>query len=111
MPIYEYRCQSCNRKNSVLSRSFGAPAGLACSFCGSAELRRIYSSVAFHRSEADRLAELDTSRPRGEDYYQDPRNVGLWAKKRLQELGQDPGPKFEEIVDNARQGKIPGLDD
>ncbi|TAK30295.1 MAG: zinc ribbon domain-containing protein [Chloroflexota bacterium] len=111
MPIYEYRCQSCNRKNSVLSRSFGAPTDLACSFCGGVELRRIYSPVAYHRSESDRISELDTSRPQGEDYYKDSRNVGLWAKKRLKEMGQDLGPQFDEIVENARSGKLTGVDD
>jgi hypothetical protein len=32
--------------------------------------------------------------------------VGLWAKKRVQELGVDLGPKFDEVVERARTGKI-----
>src|SRR3990170_3627351 len=111
MPIYEFRCGSCGRRTSVLRRSFDPPTDLVCSSCGSAQLTRLYSPVAFHRSESDRLSELDTSRPPGEEYYKDSRNVGLWAKKRLQELGQDLGPQFDEIVDKARQGQVSGTDD
>jgi hypothetical protein len=32
--------------------------------------------------------------------------VGLWAKKRAQELGADLGSSFEETVEKARTGKI-----
>jgi hypothetical protein len=55
------------------------------------------------------VADLDTSRPRGDDYYKDSRNIGLWAKKRMKELGVDLGSKMEEIVEKGRTGKI--LDD
>jgi hypothetical protein len=55
------------------------------------------------------LANFDTSRPKGNDFYKDSRNVGLWAKKRMRELGVDLGPKMDEIVERGRTGKI--LDD
>jgi hypothetical protein len=32
--------------------------------------------------------------------------VGLWAKKRMRELGVDLGPKMDEIVEKGRTGKI-----
>jgi len=59
-----------------------------------------------HQSEESRLADFDTSKPRGEDFYRDSRNVGLWAKKRLREMGVDLGPKLDEIVEKGRTGKI-----
>jgi putative FmdB family regulatory protein len=103
MPIYEYRCNQCQRKTSLLVRSFSTPATAACEFCGSGEVTRIMSRFAYHRAESDRLEGLDTSRPPGDDYYRDSRNVGLWAKKRAQQLGVDDvlKPHFDEIVDNA----------
>jgi hypothetical protein len=52
------------------------------------------------------LANFDTSKPRGDDYYKDTRNIGLWAKKRMKELGADLGPKMDEIVEKGRTGKI-----
>ena len=42
----------------------------------------------------------------GEEFYKDSRNVGLWAKKRAKEMGVDLGPKFDEIQESARTGKI-----
>jgi hypothetical protein len=66
------------------------------------------SSFAVHTTEASRLAALDTGAPRGDDYYKDSRNVGLWAKKRARQMGVDLGPKFEETVEKARTGKLIG---
>jgi hypothetical protein len=69
-------------------------------------MQRVMSRFAHHRSEASRLAAIDPSAPSGSDYYKDSRNVGLWAKKRAQELGVDLGSQFEETVEKARTGKI-----
>ncbi len=103
MPIYEYRCNQCRRKTSVLVRSFSTSSAPTCEACGSGDVSRVMSRFAYHRSESDRLADLDTGKQPGEDYYRDSRNVGLWAKKRAQELGVDDvlKPHFDEIVDNA----------
>ena len=43
---------------------------------------------------------------KGDDFYKDSRNVGLWAKKRMKELGVDLGSKMDEIVEKGRTGKI-----
>jgi hypothetical protein len=55
------------------------------------------------------LENFDTSKPQADAYYKDSRNVGLWAKKRIKELGVDLGSKMDEIVEKGRTGKI--LDD
>ncbi len=59
MPIYEYRCQSCNGKSSVLWRNFSAPDSVECRSCGSPDTKRVISQVAFHKSITTRLADLD----------------------------------------------------
>jgi hypothetical protein len=64
------------------------------------------SSFAVVESESARLNNFDTSRPRGESFYRDSRNVGLWAKKRAREMGVDLGSKFDETVEQARTGKL-----
>lgn len=87
----------------MLVRSMSATVTPECETCGSSDLSRVMSRFAYHRSETDRLADLDTSQPMTDDYYRDSRNVGLWAKKRAQELGayDDLKPHFDEIVENA----------
>jgi hypothetical protein len=57
-------------------------------------------------TEASRLSNFDTGRPRDESFYRDSRNVGLWAKKRARELGVDLGSKFDDTVEKARTGKL-----
>jgi hypothetical protein len=67
------------------------------------------SRFAVHKTEGQRLAEFDPASPKDDAFYKDSRNIGLSAKKRLQQFGVDLGSSFEEKVEKARSGKI--LDD
>jgi putative FmdB family regulatory protein len=109
MPIYEYVCEACGDVTSQLVLQQGEATTPACRSCASRQTQRVMSRFALHRSEAHRLAAYDPSGPHDANFYQDSRNVGLWAKKRAQEMGVDLGPQFEETVEKARSGKI--LDD
>jgi putative FmdB family regulatory protein len=106
MPIYEYRCEACGGVTSRLVLHTTTETPPACRVCASPQTQRVMSGFAYHRSEASRLAAFDPSESRRPDYYKDSRNVGLWAKKRAQQLGVDLGPRFEETVEKARTGKI-----
>jgi hypothetical protein len=64
------------------------------------------SAFAVVQSEGSRLANFDTAGARGDSFYRDSRNVGLWAKKRAQQMDVDLGPKFDETVESARSGKL-----
>jgi putative FmdB family regulatory protein len=106
MPIYEYRCNKCNREFSELFLN-SKEAGMArCKYCNGRSLNRLVSSFCVHQTEESRLAYCDTSKSQGDAYHKDSRNVGLWAKKRMKELGVDLGPKMDEIVEKGRTGKI-----
>ncbi|MCJ7783330.1 MAG: hypothetical protein MUP41_05310 [Desulfobacterales bacterium] len=52
------------------------------------------------------MANFDSSKPKGDEFYKDSRNVGLWAKKRMREMGVDLGPKMDDIVERGRTGRI-----
>ena len=106
MPIYEYRCNACGKRFSLLFLNLREVGRARCKFCESENLQRLVSSFAVHQTEASRLSDFDTSRARGDDFYRDSRNVGLWAKKRMRELDVDLGSKMEEIVEKGRTGKI-----
>jgi len=106
MPIYEYRCNRCNREFSQLFLNRKEISHVKCKFCNSPNLTKLLSSFSVHQTEESRLANFDASKPRGEDFYRDSRNVGLWAKKRMKEMGVDLGPKLDEIVEKGRTGKI-----
>jgi len=109
MPIYEYRCNQCDREFSELFLNRKKVNKIRCKFCNSRDLTKILSSFSVHQTEESRLASFNTSKKRGDDFYKDSRNIGLWAKKRMREMGVDLGPKMDEIVERGRTGKI--LDD
>lgn len=105
MPIYEYRCESCGRKLSLLRR-MGEEAE-ACPKCGSLRLTRLYSRFALARSEEDRLERLaDEVEMAGID-ENDPKSVARWMRRMGQELGED-GEEFEEALEEIERG---GLDE
>lgn len=107
MPIYEFRCNECRKRSSLFVRSIGQSFEPACESCGSKNVNRLISSFAVHRTDADRMAGIDTSSEPGSDYYSDGRNVGLWAKKRLEEMGAtDMVPQIDEIVEKGRSGEL-----
>lgn len=109
MPIYEYACQACGRRSSFLMRVQDRDGPVRCRHCGSERMRRLLSGFALQKSEAARLKELDTRRRPDESYYRDDRNIGLWAKKRMQELGVDLGDTLNEKIEKARTSKLDDL--
>jgi len=113
VPIYEYRCAKCRRLTSVWVRSMNDTVPPKCEKCGSTELSRVMSKVAYHRT-TERVWEESgpPSANPSDDYYKDPRNIGRWTEKRLEELGVDMPSETREMIDAARDGQMPApLDD
>lgn len=106
MPIYEYRCNHCHKEFSQLFLNPKKTEKIRCKFCNNRDLTKLLSSFSVHQTEESRLANFDTSKSKGDEFYKDSRNIGLWAKKRMRELGVDLGPKMDEIVERGRAGKI-----
>ena len=109
MPLYEYACAACGSKTTRLVRKETDEPAFRCRKCGSDRLRRLLSGFAVHRTEADRLQDLDARKQPDDSYYRDDRNIGLRAKKRLQELGVNLGDSLDEKIEKARTTKIDGL--
>jgi putative FmdB family regulatory protein len=109
MPIYEYKCNRCHREFSCLLVHSEQSDRVICSFCETKNVKRILSSFSVHQTEESRLSSFDTSKPQGSGFYNDSRNIGLFAKKKMRDLGVDLGPQMDEIVEKGRSGKI--LDD
>ncbi len=106
MPIYEYRCQSCGRRISLL-RSLSDESLPRCTACGSEELKRLISKVAILKSEESRLESLaDPSSLAGLD-ESDPKSLARWMRKMTREMGEDLGPEFDEMVDRMEAGESP----
>ena len=108
MPIYEFICQNCHKKQSFLVRDISIAFTPECSFCGSNNLSRAVSGFAYHKSMKTVWEESGepTTHP-GEDYYKDPRNIGRWAEKRFREMGEEMPPQLQEKIQAAREGVLP----
>lgn len=109
MPIYEYRCRDCRRKVSILWRTFSeAETGEArCPRCGGEKLTRLVSRVRLVRSEESRLDDLADSSSFGDLDENDPRSLARFMRKMGDEMGEDLGPEFEEVVDRLEAGQSP----
>jgi putative FmdB family regulatory protein len=107
MPIYEYECQSCRRIISTLILKQEEEKEVQCPTCGGSRLIRVLSRFVLHKTEGQRLQDFDAHAPQPDTFYQDRRNIGLWAKKRAKELGADLGASFDEAVEKARTARTP----
>ena len=93
----------------MLVRKKEEESGLRCRHCGSHQLTRLISGFAVHKTESSRLSELDPGKQPDESFYRDDRNIGLRAKKRLNELGVDLGDSLNEKIEKARTSKLDSL--
>ena len=104
MPIYEYWCDSCQRKVSLYQREFSSPS--SCPYCGNSELRRLFSTFSMHKTYKevyeDILSDRDLKRGMVRN---DPRALLEWNKR----MGgtEKVAPEFEEITERMERGEWP----
>ncbi len=104
MPIYEYICESCGKKVSLLIFPSSGDEK-KCPKCGGTELRRIMSRFAAPLSEDARLERLaDPSQWSGFD-ENDPASVARFVKKMGSALGEDIDQLADEAAREADQAK------
>lgn len=102
MPIYEYRCNDCKKKVSILFLSFSSVQEPTCSHCGSKNLTRLISRFAVHRSEESRLERLSDPSRWGNINENDPKSILEWTKRMGKEMGvsDELGKDFDEMVES-----------
>ena len=108
MPIYEYRCRVCNKKSSLFFQIINEQPEAVCSHCGSRDMQRLISSFAYHKSAQSIAEELGPPPEHPTlDYYKDPRVIGRWAEKRMEEFGVEMPKEVKEQIQAAREGEVP----
>ncbi len=109
MPIYEYQCSTCNRRVSLLFRSFAdaSTKAPACPRCGGNELRRLMSRVAVLQSEESRMDSMGDPDSLGGMDENDPKAMAAWMRKMAAESGEDLGPEFDEVMGRLAAGEDP----
>ena len=105
MPLYEYRCNQCRKRVSVLVKSFSQEPTPVCDRCQSTDLRRLVSTFSFHRSWGDSLG-LPSSFEEGGDDDEDPRATAQWLRRMKGEMG-DVTPEYDDMIDRLEAGDMP----
>jgi len=107
MPTYEFRCNNCNHKFEIYLtyQEYGSKP-VSCPGCGHPEPERIIRPVRVARSDQERFdAMADPEKLAGLD--DDPQTLGRMMRQMSQELGEDMGSDFDEVVDRLEKGQSP----
>ena len=101
MPIYEYVCQVCGQKSSLLFRSFSSVEERPrCPHCHSRRLARALSRPALIRGARDASGS-------GELRAVNPRKSVEHLSRQYDASGIDPGHDFEDVARRAAAGDSP----
>ena len=107
MPDYPYQCGECRKRFSVfLTYQEYDTAEVTCPHCGSRSVSRRLGRVRFARSEQSRLDALSDSADLS-GLEDDPRAMARMMRQMSSELGEDPGPEFNEVVNRLEKGQSP----
>jgi putative FmdB family regulatory protein len=110
MPIYEYRCEGCGKRQSFLVSRIGARFRPVCRFCGGRKLVRLISRVAVLGSEESRLERLADPSSWGDLDERDPRSVARFVKKMGEAMGEDLGDEVEQALEEVEGSEGGGED-
>lgn len=107
MPIYEYHCLDCGKRNSVLvlSRSTTPPG--TCKYCRGARLERIMSRFAAPKSEEARLETLSDPSKYGDLDENDPKSMARMMRRMGEEMGEDFGDELDAAMEEGQDAEEP----
>ena len=112
MPIYEYLCQSCSKRSSILVMSLSNPGPASCRHCGSSHIDRLLSRFASPKSEEARLESMTDLNSLGDPDDHDPHSSSRMMKKMGAEMGGEARTEMEEMLARAEnEGDLPGNTD
>jgi putative FmdB family regulatory protein len=106
MPIFEYRCEGCRRRFSLLVGVVAGSTEMKCPRCGGEQIQKLISRFATTRSEDEALDELADPTKMGD--MEDPKQMMQWMKRVGREMGEDMGDDFDELVEEAAAEEADG---
>ncbi|MGH2727147.1 MAG: FmdB family zinc ribbon protein, partial [Actinomycetota bacterium] len=105
MPIYEYRCNKCRKKVTILTLRVSEKVDERCEHCGGDSLTRLVSRFAMPRSEEARLDALADPSSLGNVDENDPKSMARLMRRMGKEMGEEfGGDEFDEMVDELESG-------
>ena len=109
MPTYEYKCQNClNRTNVRMSyKEYDLAKKPHCPKCNTYSLQRIISPVRVTRSNKSRVESISTPEAFNSLDQNDPKSVGKLMRSMGNEMNEDLGSEFDEMVTRLESGEAP----
>ena len=101
MPIYEYQCQDCGKRNIYIILSQTSQTSVACTQCRSLNLARLMSRFSAPKSEEARMEALADPSRLGDVDENDPQSMARFMKKMGQEMGEDLGEDFDAAMEQS----------
>jgi putative FmdB family regulatory protein len=99
MPLYEYRCEECRRRFTLLVGMVAEAPPPQCPRCASPRLQKLVSRFAVTRTEEDVLDDLADPTAMGDP--EDPRAMADWMRRVGRDMGEELGGDFDELVEEA----------
>ncbi len=104
MPLYEYTCNNCRKRYTVLVGMTAAGDANVCPHCGSDQATKRVTRFVRGRSDDDLMDNLADPDQMGD--MDDPKAMRRWAKEMGKEMGEDLGDDFDEYLDAAESGEM-----
>lgn len=107
MPTYDYHCQTCKvRFDRFLTYAEYGHHKVTCPSCGSDQVQRRIGRIRIAKSEDRRIEDMvDPTQLAGIE--EDPKALGRLMRKMGDEMGEDAGPEFDEVVSRLEKGEDP----
>ena len=108
MPTYDFICNNCNQRFDIfLTFAEYGKKTVACTNCGSKDVRRRMTKVRIAKSEDSRMDSMADEFSGIEGLENDPKAMGQMMRKMGKEMGEDLPPEFDEVVDRLEKGQSP----
>ena len=108
MPNYDYICLDCQKPVRLFySYADYGKVSPICTHCHSDQLKRLIGRVRLGRSEGNRIDALMDDPTIANLDGDDPKALGGFMRKMSQELGEDIGDDFNEVVDRLEKRGVP----
>ena len=109
MPSYDYRCNSCKRRVVLTYKTYRDydTATPVCPRCQSTDLTRLIGQVALAKSDSSRLDSLADDANMDDLAEADPATLGRYMRQMSEEVGEDLGDEFHEVVNRLERGENP----
>jgi len=111
MPSYEFRCLDCRKRFDLfMSYNEYGTKEIRCLHCDSTNVQRKIGRIRIAKSEDSRMENMasDFSDPDAlAGLEDDPKALGRMMRKMSNEMGEDMGPEFNEVIGRLEKGQSP----